>query len=221
MRYDTMILDPIWEMLLRVFSFIPTLFIGLFIMVVGGIVAHLVSTLIHRAFVAIDLDRAIDKLGGTRMLKTGGIKSKPSQLLSTFIHWIFMVIVLLTTVKAVGLTMVTTLLDTILGYIPSVITGAVVLIIGMLIAKVVSGLVYVVARNMALTSAKTIARVSKYAILLYVTVVFLKELGIADIFVGTHYTIFIGGLVFALALSFGLAGKDVAAKYLHFLKNKE
>ena len=38
---------------------------------------------------------------------------------------------------------------------------------------------------------------------------------------GTHHTIFIGGVVFALALAFGLAGRDIAAHYLDVFNVKK
>jgi len=67
----------------------------------------------------------------------------------------------------------------------------------------------------------TLAKVSKLAIIAYVTVIFLKEIGLISLFVGTHYTIFIAGIVFAMALAFGLAGRNVAAKYLEVLNMKK
>ena len=44
--------------------------------------------------------------------------------------------------------------------------------------------------------------------------------GIAPLLVGTAFNIILGGIVLALALAFGLGGKDAAARYLDELKGK-
>jgi hypothetical protein len=131
-----------------------------------------------------------------------------------------MVMVLVMSVKTLGITAASDLIDKILAYIPSVISGAVALIIGMLVAKFVGTLVYITAKNTDMPSPAMLARLSKWAIVAYVSIIYLKEVGFVDLFVGAHYTIFIAGIVFALALAFGLAGKDVAGHYLHAIDKK-
>jgi len=46
------------------------------------------------------------------------------------------------------------------------------------------------------------------------------ELDIAPLLVTTTFNIILGGVVLALALAFGLGGKDAAARYLEELKEK-
>jgi hypothetical protein len=48
----------------------------------------------------------------------------------------------------------------------------------------------------------------------------MEELGIAPLLVGTAFNIILGGVVLALALAFGLGGKDAAARYLEESKHK-
>jgi len=86
------------------------------------------------------------------------------------------------------------------------------------VAKVISSLVYVTAKNTDMPIPDTLKEVTKIAIVAYVAIIYLKEIGFVALFSGAHYTIFIGGIVFAMALAFGLAGKDVASRYLDVLK---
>ena len=122
--------------------------------------------------------------------------------------------VLIISLKALGLAAVSGLIDSLLAYVPNVLSGAFVLIFGMLLAKFIATIVYIAAKNTDMPIPATIARLSKFAIVIYVSIVYLKEFGFVDLFVGENYTIFLTGLVFAMALAFGLAGKDIAAKYL-------
>ncbi|HLF17922.1 MAG TPA: hypothetical protein VI749_03395 [Candidatus Omnitrophota bacterium] len=220
MQYDTLILTPFREMMATVFSFIPTLLFALGILIVGTFLAHAVEHLIVRVFKQIEFDTVSDKMGLTKALHKGGLRRSPSSVIGCLSYWVLMVTVLISSVKALGITVASGLIDKILAYIPSVITGAVALMIGMLIAKFVGTLVYITAKNTDMPAPATLARVSKWAIVIYVSIIYLKEIGFVDLFVGAHYTIFIAGVVFALALAFGLAGKDVASHYLNVIDRK-
>jgi hypothetical protein len=220
MNYDSLILTPFKEMTATVLSFIPTLLFALGILVIGTFLAHAVEHVIARVFRQIEFDTVSDKMGLTKALHKGGIRRAPSGVIGCLTYWVLMVMVLVMTVKALGITAASLLIDKILAYIPSVITGAVALIIGMLVAKFVATLVYVTAKNTDMPSPAMLARLSKWAIIAYVGIIYLKEIGFVDLFVGAHYTIFIAGIVFSLALAFGLAGKDVASHYLHALDKK-
>ncbi len=217
MRYDTLIIEPIRDMLVRVTSFIPTLFITLGILVVGWVVAKFIRKYFTQFLHAVGFDALSDTIGLTKFMKTSGIKRKPSDLIGCMTYWVVMTMVLITTVKSFGLSMVTILVDKIISYIPSVFSGVLILIVGMLLARLVSALVYVVAKNTDMPSPLTLSRLTKLAIMGYVGIIFLREIGFVSLFTDANFTIITGGIVFALALAFALAGKDMAAKYLDVL----
>jgi hypothetical protein len=62
--------------------------------------------------------------------------------------------------------------------------------------------------------------VSRWAIILFAGTISLRELGIAPLLVTTTFNIILGGVCLALALAFGLGGKDAAARYLEELRKK-
>ncbi|HLF17921.1 MAG TPA: hypothetical protein VI749_03390 [Candidatus Omnitrophota bacterium] len=218
MKIDTLVLQPFGEMLNLVLPFIPTLATALGILIIGFVVATLVKRFTFETLRVVKFDTFSDKLGFDKILHTGGIKHGPCMLLSLFIYAVLMVMVLIMTVKSLGIAVGNEMVTKLMAFIPSVLTGILVLIIGMLIAKVVSGLVFVVASNTEMPSPELLSKITKISILAYVTIIFLKEIGFVGLFTGIHYTIFMTGVVFALALAFGLAGRTIAGKYLEALK---
>jgi len=220
MKYDTLIVEPFFGMMATVMSFIPTLFISLGILVVGTVLAHVVQKIITHVLQSIEFDTVSHKIGLSKALYNGGIKKSPSAIVGCLTYWVLMVTFLIMSIKSFGLGTASELIDKILAYIPHVITGVVVLIIGMLLAKFVATLVYVTAKNTDMPLPATLARITKLAIVIYVSIIYLKEIGFVSLFAGTHYTIFIAGIVFSLALAFGLAGRDIAAHYLHVFDKK-
>ena len=215
---ETLILSPFSEMMGRVTGCIPTLVMTLGILIIGSIMAVFLTRLVGELFKVISLDKLTDALRISHIIKNGG-KHKLSEVLTTAIGWIFMVTVLIMTVKAYGLTTATDLLNGVLAYIPHVVSGAVVLIIGLLVAKIVSSLVHFAASTTGMPRPELVSRLSRYAIVAYVAIAYLKEIGFVSIF-SDSYTTLMTGVIFALSLAFGLAGKDVVTRFLDSLKDK-
>ena len=214
MRFDAFIIEPFRDVMDRVIVFVPTLLVALGILIIGWVIARVIRKGLLRVFRAIQFDKLSDTIGLSSILRNGGIKHKPSEMLSCLVYTVVMIGVFVMTIKALGLTLASDLIDGLLGYVPSVVSGVFILIIGMLLAKVVSGLVYVTAKNTDMPIPETLSRLSKWAIVAYVTIMFLKEIGFVSLFVPEYSTIFVAGVVFALALAFGLAGRDIASRYL-------
>ena len=220
MELKTLFTEPIMDMVNHLIGYLPKLGVALMVLVVGWILAKFITKIFITFLRTVDFDKLSGKMGLTKVLKTGGITEKPSTLFGCIVYWIMMIGVLTAHVKALGLEVVSTLLDKVIGYIPSVISGVMVLIIGMLIARVVSVLIYIVAKNTDMPIPETLSKLSKWAIVAFVAVVYLKEIGFGFFFTGPAFSVVLSGIVFAIALAFGLAGKDIASKYLTFLSKK-
>ncbi len=219
--YQTLVIDPLREMFLQLVSFIPTLVVAFAILVIGYLIAKVVSDLLLRLLKIVDFDKIADKIGVHHLFDKGGIRHKPSEILSILVYWVLVVMVLLITVKALGVPVGSAILDGILGYVPSVVSGVMALVIGFLLANIVSGGVYMISAYIEIPHAEILGRFSKWAIVIYALVIFLKEIGFGFLFLGLHAHILFGGIVFAAGLAFGLAGKDLAGKYLEVMKSKK
>ncbi len=220
MEFNTLAVEPIKDMILGVLGYVPTLLTAFVILIIGWVVARGLRKALTHILKAIDFDKLVGQMGLARILRVGGVKEKPTDMVTCLVYWVFMVMVLMTTIEAFGIALASDFLGKLFMYIPHVITGALVLIIGMLLAKVVSGVVYVTAKNTDMPIPEVLRDVSKLSIVIYVTIMYLTEIGFVALFTGGHYSIFITGLVFALAHSFGLAGKDIATKYLRVFDKK-
>lgn len=220
MKYETLVFDPLRDMTHQVMSFIPTLITALGILIIGWILARWIRVLFTHVLKSINFDKFSDSVGLSRILKVGGLKHKPSEVFSCIVYSVLMVMVFMMTVKTFGVTIVSESLDKVLLYVPHVLSGALVLVIGMLLAKVIASIVYITAKNTDMPIPDVLARLTRWTIVAYVAVIYLHEIGFTALFVGAHHTIFITGVVFALALSFGLAGKDIASKYLSVFDKK-
>ncbi|MHC4745861.1 MAG: hypothetical protein ACYS18_00910 [Planctomycetota bacterium] len=95
-----------------------------------------------------------------------------------------------------------------------------VLVVAMFLASFVSGIVRIAAGNAKLPKPDLLAGISRWAIIIFAVTISLAQLGIAPLLVTATFNIILGGACLALALAFGLGGKDAAQRYLDELKQK-
>ncbi len=218
--WDQLVVEPIKEMLTTMAGFIPTLVGALVILILGWVVAKVLQKVTKRFLDIVHFDALTDKAGLKEILSKGGIELTATELFSRLIYWLVMVVVLVMTVNAIGLTVASQLLERLTTYIPKVISALFALIIGMFLANFIAGIVVTAARNAKIPNPELLSSISRWAILIFAGIIALEELGIATLLVSTTFNIFFGAVCLALALAFGLGGKDVAKKILEDFMRK-
>ena len=216
-----LIMEPLKNMLNTVAIYLPFLFGALLILLVGWVVAKMLSALVQKGLDKARFNEFSAKIGLSELLTKGGLNISPVNLISAFVYWVLMIVVLATTLQAIGLEIAAKLLERVTGYVPNVIAAVFVVIVGMFIANFVSGVVRAAANNVNLGRAELLASITKGAILVFTAVSALEQLNIATFFVTTTFQIFFAAVCFALALSFGLGGKDLAARILWDFYNQQ
>ncbi len=219
--WQQVIIEPVTNMLNTVAIYLPFLFGGLLILLVGWLIAGMISTLVQRGLDRLKFNAFTGKIGLNELLSRGGIGMSASSLLATFVYWVLMIVVLATTLQAVGLEEIVKLLDRVTNYVPNVIAAMFVVVIGMFLANVVSGTVRATAKNVNVLRADFLASLVKIAILIFTAVSALEQLNIVTFFVTTTFQIFFAAVCFAIALAVGLGGKDLAARILWDFYNQQ
>lgn len=220
MDWQSLIAEPGKEMLRKIGEYIPAVLGALVILIIGWIIAKIIQKLARKFLDLIRFEKFAEKAGISEALSKGNIKNNATQLLSALVYWFIMILVLVMVVNALGLTVASQLLDGLLGYIPNVIAAVFVLVLGLFLANLVSGIVRTAASNAKLPKPEVLAGLSQWAIVIFAVTASLRQLGIAPFLVSTTFYILFGGICLALSLAFGLGGKDVAAKLLEDFRSK-
>ena len=213
-EWNSLIVAPVSEMLTKLIGYLPTLIGALIILTVGWVIAKTLRRVVDRALEAIHFDKLADKAGISEILSKGGLKTSAVAVISGLVYWLAIIMVLVMVVNALGLPQASNVLESLFGYIPSVIAALFVLVVGMFLANFVSGIIHTAAGNASLPRPEMYAAVSRWSIIIFAGTISLRELGIATLLVTTTFNIVLGGVCLALALAFGLGGRDAAARYL-------
>lgn len=214
MQIREIIQDSFASFMEGISEFLPSVLAALVILLVGGILARLVRAAVGRGLKLVKFPVLAEKAGIDEFLAKGGISRTSSDLLGVLIYWLVMLIVLLMAVDALRLEMASELLTEILGYIPNIIVAVIVLVVGLYAANFVGGLVRTAAANAGIDEAALLAGVAKYALIIFTFAIALAQLRIGQEIVANGFLLLFGAACLAGALSVGLGGREIVAKYL-------
>ncbi|MCH7883383.1 hypothetical protein IIA95_03140 [Patescibacteria group bacterium] len=203
-----------------VIAFVPQLVVALVIFIIGWIIAVALERVIVQIFHALKVDRALQGIGLEEPLSRAGMRLDSGVFIGALVKWFFILVFLVAAVDVLGLKQVNVFLsDIVLVYLPNVIVAAIILVVAAVIADVLKRVVTGSARAAKLPSAGFLGGVTKWAIWIFAILAALFQLGIAGPLVQTLFTGAIAAFALAVGLSFGLGGKDAAARFLNRLRS--
>jgi small-conductance mechanosensitive channel len=203
------IVQEVTDSLTAVARFVPNILVALVILLVGILVAWAVKTIVTTAFASINLKKYVDRLG----LK----KYYPStfnlpEFLGDASKWIIIIVFLVPTLEALQLDQTNQMVSTFVEFIPRVIAAVAILLVGVIIADLVSRAITGAVEVVRGETAKHLAAVAKWSILIFAFSSAFLQLGFE--FAGVILTGLVFGLAGAFALAFGLGGQDLAKEVL-------
>lgn len=207
------VLTPVKASLAKLGGYLPKLGGLLLILVVGALIAVGIAALVGLLLKAIQLEKGAKKINIPQILKKGGIGLSLSELITEIVFFLIIIVTLITALEFYGL-VTSPIITQILAYIPHVIAAAFILILGILLAIFISGIITLVGGNVRIAQAETLGNIAKYAIIVVVGLLALRELGLGVVLSDKSRDIILGGLVLGFALAFGLGAKDKAGKFL-------
>jgi len=193
-------------------AFGPNLLAMLLILTAGVIVAGATHLLARFVLARLGFDRLAQQWGVNSVLQFG--RREPSRVVAAVIAWLVLGVFLLLAVSALDLAVAVELISKAFAYLPNVLVAVLILVIGSLVSAFLRRSVLIAAVNAGLPSVHSLAAAVHVALMVVFVAMALEHLGVGRQVILISFTILFGGLVLALALAFGLAGRDLARDYL-------
>ena len=208
-----MLVEPIRESLHQIGAFLPRLLLAIVVLVVGWLVARLVRFAIVKALHAINFNVVTEKAGIDRFLAQGGSEIDTIRVLGALFYWLVILAALMVAFNSLDLAYVTDLIGRVVLFVPRVMVAVVILVFGAYFARFVAAALATYLRNIGAREAALMGRLALYAIMVFVVMIALDQLGLGDIIRET-FLVLIAAVALALALAFGLGGQKRAAELL-------
>jgi hypothetical protein len=204
--------DSLQQGLDSLIGFLPKLLGFLIILFIGWLVAKVVKTALTKGLQKVGLDKALHSGHAGQYVDKVAPNSSPSGLIGTVAFWFIFLGALAIAVSQLGIPALNNFVASIGAYLPNVVAAILIFVVAGAVAAAIGGLV---ARTMGDTpTGKVVGSVVPVLVMAIATFMILNQLQIATEIVTITYAALIGGVFLAMALAFGLGGREVAGRML-------
>ena len=207
-------LAPVRAFLVQIGEFLPKLALAIGVLIAGWLLAKFAMFATEKALRAINFNVLTERAGLDGFLHQGGVESDTTRILGLLIYWLVILAALIIGFNGLGLTYITGLLGQIVLFVPKVIVALLILAFGAYFARFVGNAVVTYCKNIAIQDAEVLGKLAQYAIMTFVVLIALDQVNVGGDIVRESFLIILAGVVFAIALAFGLGGKDAATEII-------
>ena len=206
--------EPLKEFLLQIAAFLPKLALALGVLIAGWLLAKLARLAIVKGLRAINFNILTERAGMEDFLSLGGIQTDTTGILGLLIYWLVILAALIIGFNSMGLAYITGLLGQAALFVPKIIVALLIIAFGAYFARFVGNAVVTYCKHIAIQDADVLGKLAQYAIMTFVVLIALDLINVGGEIVRESFLIILAGVVFALALAFGLGGKAAAAELI-------
>jgi hypothetical protein len=214
MQSIDMVLDTTREFLHQAAALLPRLVLALFVLLVGWLVAKVVRFAIEKALRAVNFNVLTERAGTDHFLQHGGLRGDTTTLFGLLAYWMVIIAALMIAFNGLGLVYIADLLQRLELFAPKVLVAGLVLVLGSYFARFVGESIETYCRSAQIADGDMLGKIARYLIMAFVLLIALSQLEIGGDILERTFLIILAGVVLALALAFGLGGKEWAAAML-------
>jgi hypothetical protein len=194
-------------------DFLPRFVVMFAIIVVGLLVAFLLRYFLRLVLHPTRLDRISEEAGASHVLRRAALPSM-TELLSRALFWITLLGFVLLGISVLGIAELQEQISRLFQLLPQLFVAILVLFAGVLAANFLSRAALLATVNAGYRSPRLWSIAVRSAILILAISMALEQVGLARQTVVAAFSIVFGAVMLALALAFGLGGKDLARQTL-------
>ena len=209
-----LIWEPIKEIYAKFREFAPNILAMLLIVLLGFLLARLFRGLLRRFLKAVKFDAWSDRMGLTAVMRKADLWRRPSEAAAALVFWFLVLGTIMAGLSALRFQVFDDLTTRFILYLPRVFSALFILVFGYIISAFFGRAVLLAAVNSGTRYARLLAETVRLLLTLLVLAMALEQLQLAPGIVIAAFSIIFGGIVLALAISFGVGGIDAARKVI-------
>jgi hypothetical protein len=204
---------PASNMLSMMFEAVPNILAAAVILTITYYVAKFVATLIVNLLTSIGFNEVPAKLG---CADTFTKKSTVSDLIGKIVVFFAMLFATVEAANRLGFSQVSDIVGMFIQFGADILLGSIILMVGFWLAN----LAYKAIDRASGKESSGLANIARIAIIGLVVAMGLRAMGIADDIVNMAFGLTLGSVAVAVALAFGLGGREAAGKQLEYWFSK-
>jgi hypothetical protein len=214
MQSIDLLLEATREFLHQTAAFLPRLLLALLVVAVGWLFAKALRFAVERALRAVNFNVLTERAGTDSFLRGAGMRGDTTTLFGIVAFWLGLLAALIIAFNGLGLTYITDLLGRVVVFTPKLLITMLIVVFGSYCARFVGNAVQTYCLDAHIPDADILGRIVRYVIMTFVVMIALSQIEIGGDIVQRTFLIILAGLMLALALAFGLGGRNWAAALL-------
>jgi Conserved TM helix len=205
------VLDPLRALLQQFAALLPRLLGAVGVVLAGWLLAKVVRLATVKALRAINFHVLTARAGIDGFLQQGGTDKDTTDVIGSIVYVLVILAALLVASNGLGLTHVSDLLGRAVLFVPRLLVAVFVLVLGSYFARFAGNAVEQYCRGAAIGEGEVLGRLLQYGVMAFVILLAVDHLDIGGGLIQQTFLILLAGVVVALALAFGLGGRERAA----------
>lgn len=203
-------------------NFIPRFITAIVILVLGLLIAKLVRTVIKTVLGKIGIDKIGEKLNEIDFVRKMNTEIKISAVLAQVIYFFIVLVFATAAAEMLGVAALTDLMLGITNLIPRLIVAGVMLIVGLFISEGLKQFVISICNSFNISAGRMLGTLVFFFFLVISLINALRQAGLNTGLLESSFNLIIGGVIFAFAVGYGIASRDLMANILSsfYSKNK-
>lgn len=208
------LLEPVRALLQQVGALLPRLLVAAAIVFGGWLLAKALRIGVVKALRAINFHVLTERAGIDAFLQQGGSEKDTCDVFGLIAYALVLLAALMIAFSGLGMVAVTDLLGKLLLFVPRLIVALLIVVFGSYFARFVGQSVGGQCRAVGMGDADLIGRFAQYAVMAFVVLLAVDQLDLGGGLIQQTFLILLAGIVLALALAFGLGGRDHASRLI-------
>jgi hypothetical protein len=206
--FGTAVMTGIAAAFAALFSALPSVIGAILLLIVGWIIAGILGGLVVGAA----------RVGVTSFLARAQVHADPAGVVGGVVKWYVRLVFVLLAANAVGLTAVSTIVNSILAFIPNLLVAVVILGAFAWLAGIARNVVAGALQG-RIPNAGALAAITYAAVFAFGAMAAANQLGVASSLINILFTGVVAALALAFGLAFGLGGREEAAAILRDVRS--
>ncbi|QQS29750.1 MAG: mechanosensitive ion channel [Sphingobacteriales bacterium] len=193
---------------------LPSVLAAFLLLLLGWFFARIVSFLIIKFLSVVKFNTLASRISATRILEKANIQLSPVHIVSKFAYWLILLLFFVTATDTLGWTIVSEQISKLIGFLPTLLSGIVIFIIGLYIATFFKEIVAAATTSLSVTGGRIISGFVFYFLVVIISITALDQIGIDTSIITSNVVLILGAILLAASISYGIASKTILANML-------
>lgn len=208
------VLDPFRMLLLQLGTFVPRLLLAILVLVAGWLLAKAFRFSVVKVLRALNFQVLTQRSGIDGFLQQGGSKKDTVALFGWVGYAVVWLLALIIAFDTLGLRQVADLLGIVMLFVPRLLVTMLLIVLGCYFARFIADALRNYLKSTRVADAEMFGNVVQYGIVIFVVLLSVDHLSVGGGLIQQTFLILLAGVVLALALAFGIGGREHAAQLL-------